>query len=54
MYVLNYTRVTFVKSAPIGAWKCNLPPFGKIMKGRPGNQQTNQPTYQQTVGHEFS
>ena len=33
--------------APIGSWKCNLPPFKEIMTGRPTNHptiQTDRPT----------
>ena len=35
-------------SAPIGAWKCNFPPFWEIMTER------HEPNYRQTYGHEGS
>ena len=35
-------------SAAIGAWKCNIPPFSKIMTDRRTNQ-TNGPTSRRTL-----
>ena len=40
----NNTLANRLTSAPIGSWKCNFPPFLKIIKDRPTNRPIGGPT----------
>ena len=49
----SYIQYLHEKKAPIGAWKCNFPPFYEFITCRPTDRPTKQPTDGQTYSKIF-